>query len=249
MNQDAHQLKQKWQEVGDQISEAKYKLLNARQEQESLRGQIVPSPEKLKQVWVSPRAPFRRCTHVIVTTPQTLVDLSASIEKEKENLTKSNDQIRALGVRGEALAAADKDVTKVLRLLDELELEESRVKTLEKEHDECKAALQTNDEALHDATFREHQLNRQINSIQERTARMHRQHASKQEAAVEALDSAQREWNEVEAERKAAEAQIEQDELIVRAEREKVSHHSAHVKVAATGYSPTAEPVSRSSSA
>jgi len=212
MNQDAHQLKQKWQEVGDQISEAKYKLLNAKQEQESLRSQIVPSPEKLKK---------------------TLVDLGESIEHEKENIAECHRRARGFAAKHDALAEADKDVARALRLLDEVELEDSRVKKLDKDIEDCKAALQANDEALHEATFKEHQLNRQINSIQERTSRMHKQHASKQESAVEALDAAQREWNEVDAERKAAEEQIEQDELVIRAEREKLQRlkqqHEAEV--------------------
>lgn len=50
MKEVAQGLKHKWQEIGDQISETKYTLLSARQENDSLRAQIVPSPEKLKQV-------------------------------------------------------------------------------------------------------------------------------------------------------------------------------------------------------
>jgi kinetochore protein Nuf2 len=49
MKEVAQSLKAKWQEIGDQISETKYTLLSAKQENDSLRNQIVPSPEKLKQ--------------------------------------------------------------------------------------------------------------------------------------------------------------------------------------------------------
>lgn len=60
MKEAAQALKARWQEVGDQISETKYKLLNAKQEQDHLRAQIVPSPEKLKQVRGRSRGEWRR---------------------------------------------------------------------------------------------------------------------------------------------------------------------------------------------
>ncbi|KAJ1625477.1 Nuf2 family-domain-containing protein [Pavlovales sp. CCMP2436] len=201
MKEVAQSLKHKWQEIGDQISETKYTLLSAKQENDSLRAQIVPSPEKLKQA---------------------LTNLAESIEHEKENIGKCHDKLRRHALTSKSLTHAERDVKKVLTLVEETELEEARVDKMGKEHDDCRAHLKGNDAALHDSTFKEHQLKRQIGSIQERTTRMHKQHNSRKEAAAEAMQTAQKEWQEVEAERQATDESLGASELQLRAESEKM---------------------------
>lgn len=110
----------------------------------------------------------------------------------------------------------------MLQLVADVEAEEARVDAMSKEHDNCRTHLKANDAALHDATFKEHQFKRQIASIQERTQRMHKQHASRKEAAEEGMETATKEWEEVNAERAATEEQLHASELQLRAENEKV---------------------------
>lgn len=148
--------------------------------------------------------------------------LAESIEHEKENISKCHDKLRRHTLTAETLAHAERDVKKVLQLIDEVEGEEARVDKIAREQDECRAALKANDASLHDATFKEHQLKRQIGSIQERTTRMHKQHVSRKEAAEESMESAQKEWGDVEAERVTTEENLAASELQLRAESEKV---------------------------
>lgn len=201
MKEVAQGLKHKWQEIGEQISETKYTLLSAKQENDSLRAEIVPSPEKLKLA---------------------LVNLAESIEHEKENIAKCHDKLRKHALTSETLVHAERDVKKVLQLVEEVEGEEARVEKLSREQDDCRAHLKANDGALHDITFKEHQLKRQIGSVQERTARMHKQHTARREAAAESMATAQKEFADVERERQATEEQLQASELQQRAEAEKL---------------------------
>ena len=49
VHEDPLRLKQELEQVKDQLVENKYKVLNAKEELEQLRAQIVPDPKKLKQ--------------------------------------------------------------------------------------------------------------------------------------------------------------------------------------------------------
>lgn len=164
------------------------------------------------------RAPSRaRCA----LCAQALTSLAESIEHEKENIGKCHDKLRRHALTSETLAHAERDVRRVLELVGDVEAEAARVEGLGKEHDSCRNHLKANDAALHDATFKEHQYKRQINSVQERTQRMHKQHAVRKEAAQEGMETAAHEWREVDAERAATEEQLHATELQMRAQTEK----------------------------
>lgn len=158
---------------------------------------------------------------------QALSSLAESIEHEKESIGRCHEKLRAHALSAEALSHAERDASKVLQLVADVEAEEARVDAMGKEHDSCRTQLKANDAALHDATFKEHQFKRQIGSIQERTARMHKQHASRKEAAEEGMETASKEWEEVNAERAVTEEQLNASELQLRAESEKVRESGA----------------------
>lgn len=158
---------------------------------------------------------------------QALSSLAESIEHEKESIGRCHEKLRAHALSAEALSHAERDASKVLQLVADVEAEEARVDAMGKEHDSCRTQLKANDAALHDATFKEHQFKRQIGSIQERTARMHKQHASRKEAAEEGMETASKEWEEVNAERAVTEEQLNASELQLRAESEKVRKSGA----------------------
>lgn len=99
MKEVAQGLKHNWQEIGDQNSETKYSLLSAKQELESLRAQIVPSPEKLKQVrlgmrWRVGRTRGSRARHSSESFARTPATLAAPLPRAGADEPGRVDQAR-----------------------------------------------------------------------------------------------------------------------------------------------------------
>ena len=188
-------LKAELHKVQDAIREANLKLLNAKEENDALKEQIVPDPRKL------------RCD---------LAALHDAEMTEKAALRALEAKLAQNAKQREALERMEREVDEVIGVQSEVEGEQGKLKEVQRQLKENGERASRDDGERND---QQHQIKglMQRNALaKERIERLNEQHASRQAVAAQALADTQRAWSALEAERSQYSRQLEDNESAVR---------------------------------
>ena len=182
-------------------------VINARQDSNRLRGQIVESPEKLTQA---------------------LAELNASLANEKENLTSNERRARELLSKLEGLTGVEQDLEKIKALMLDCEAEMAK-------HDEVMGRLTADQDALacrqaemKELGLREQQLQRQGALMQEKLHRLVSQQALKRDAAKQKMESLRKEHQDILSERASVQAKVLETERVIKDFQNKITEVRRH---------------------
>lgn len=169
---DLHATKAAINEAGDAVASARYLALNARRENETLTGQVVRSPEKLR----------RR-----------IAGMGEELGAEKESLQELNAKCRELQSRLDLYGSTVEKVEKRVVNLNEYaegqrKLKEAAAAARERQHE-----LDENQEAVRELTAEEQRLRKLLNTGRDNLFRLQRQFESRKHEAQMALDKVENE--------------------------------------------------------
>ncbi|DBA85310.1 hypothetical protein WJX79_007297 [Trebouxia sp. C0005] len=219
LNNDVRTLKQQNNALADEASSAKFKLVDAQQEQLKLKGQIVESPERLQA---------------------RLEELAGGVEKERALVTDAERRSRDLQARMDTIAKVEKEVVKAIRQMEEVEIEVKKKKEVSSRVKQLRKQVNANQAELQQLEATEQHLKRQQASLTDRLSRLDNQSALKREAAVSAVEEQLKEREAIEAENAAARAKTAENEAMMRTLRERMkevqSNHDAQVSIVLEKY-------------
>lgn len=194
-------LKQQLHAVQDAIREVDVKLLDARQECDALKAQIVPDPRKLK------------CD---------LAALHNAEAEEKAAVRAVELKLAQHAKQREALERAEREVDAVLSAQAEVEGEHAKLRDVRRQLTEHGERASRDDGERNDQQHQIKTLAQRSQLARERIERLQEQHASRAGVAAEAHADAQRQWETVEAERAGQHRTTEENESAVRELRDKL---------------------------
>ncbi|DBA98352.1 hypothetical protein WJX82_002463 [Trebouxia sp. C0006] len=219
LNNDVRTLKQQNNALADEASSAKFKLVDAQQEQLKLKGQIVESPERLQA---------------------RLEELAGGVEKERALVTDAERRSRDLQARMDTIAKVEKEVVKAIRQMEEVEVEVKKKKEVSSRVKQLRKQVSANQAELQELEATEQHLKRQQASLTDRLSRLENQSALKREAAVSAVEEQLKEREAINAENAAARAKIAENEAMMRTLRERMkelqNNHDAQVSIVLEKY-------------
>lgn len=201
VQKESQALKAKLHEVQDEVREANYKLLNAKEELERLSAQIVPDPKKLKQE---------------------LAELQEAVAQEKAGVKAQEAKRRELSKQREALSRAEAKVDDLLQMQGEVRSEHAKLSgvrgtqkgiTEEQARDEAQRSEQVHQIK---ALSQRHQHGR------ERMEKQRELHSAKAEDAMVAYSNAKQQWDELHSERARHTQQKDENEAVLRELRDKL---------------------------
>lgn len=201
-------LKQQANELTDEASQLRYKLSQARSTGEDLRAQVVHSPQKIQSM---------------------LEEISASVERERAALADAERRSRDLASRLDTVSKVERDVARVVALMDESETEIKKKKEISRKVKALRAEVAGSEhEAAQLAATHQH-LKRQQAALLDRIARVKTQCEVKRQAAEGRVEEQMRNKEAIEAENAAAIAKLAENEAMIRTLRERVGElRSAH---------------------
>lgn len=209
-------LKAKTNQLTDEASDAKFKLMNLQQDCERLRGQIVQSPEKLQA---------------------SLQRLAQEVDTDRELLAEAEKRCRDLQAKMDNIAKVEREVQKCMKGLEEVEGEVGRKKEVSRKVKALREEIAAGGAELSQLTAQQQHLKRQQAALVERLQRLEHQAALRQEAAASRIDEQLKDKEAIQAENAAAVAKINENEAMVRGIRQKMeetqaSHMAAVAKAA-----------------
>ncbi|KAL0042016.1 hypothetical protein WJX77_000793 [Trebouxia sp. C0004] len=219
LSNDVRTLKQQNNALADEASSAKFKLVDAQQEQLKLKGQIVESPERLQA---------------------RLEELAGGVEKERALVMDAERRSRDLQARMDHIAKVEKEVVKAIKQMEEVEVEVKKKKEVSSRVKQLRKQVNANQAELQELEATEQHLKRQQASLTDRLSRLENQSALKREAAVSAVEEQLKEREAIEAENAAARARIAENEAMMRALRDRMkelqNNHDAQVSTVLEKY-------------
>lgn len=138
----------------------------------TLEGQIVQSPELLKQE---------------------IAMLGTQLEQERENVVVLEKKVRELVVRADTMGMTKGDIGKARKQLDGVEAEIARLNTANENCEQTKDSVVREERLLKESKAKGQQLKRQIEMIAEKIARLSHQQDMKRKAAQESIEQARKE--------------------------------------------------------
>eukprot|EP01006_Ploeotia_vitrea_P063521 TRINITY_DN85710_c0_g1_i1.p1 TRINITY_DN85710_c0_g1~~TRINITY_DN85710_c0_g1_i1.p1 ORF type:complete len:476 (+),score=299.55 TRINITY_DN85710_c0_g1_i1:131-1429(+) len=167
LREEVRQVKNESNEFGDRIATNKFHLLNAKQENDQLKSQIVKNPEKLKA---------------------SLARMQEAVSENKKELMELSAKLREYNTRFEALGRVDEKVRARTKNVEECQADLAKCRALMKEIKDAVATTQANEENIAELTSTEQHLLKQINAGQDNLYRLQRQFEQKRHATQMALD-------------------------------------------------------------
>lgn len=194
-------LKQHISELSDKSAGDKFMILNAKQENDRLRTQIVRSPEKLKR---------------------SLSDMGTAQERLKRDIRDSQGKAASLASRFEALGRLEEKVQKRIVNLDEALADHKKSKALLKEIRDAQAQLQQDEENIAELVGSEQHLKKQISAGQDKLFRLQRQFEEKRHEAQMTLDQLQNDRMLLQRSQAKDKARVEQLEALIAQKRQEL---------------------------
>ena len=190
---ESHSLKAKVQETRDATREISFQLLNAKEECESLRKQIVPDPRKLKAE---------------------LQALHDAVALEKSSIKSLEAKCSQSSKEAAAIETAEEQLNDVLKMQAEVESEAGRLKEVQRKTNEASESRLAHDTEQSELTHQVRAVKKRMNHVRERMERQKEQHAVKDQDARAALSLAERQWNELSNERERHAKQQDDSEMV-----------------------------------
>lgn len=192
---ESHQLKAKVQETRDATREISFQLLNAKEECDGLRKQIVPDPRKLKAE---------------------LQALHDAVSLEKSSIKSLEAKCSHSSKEAAAIETAEGQLNELLKVQADVESEAGRLKEAQRKINEASEARSTHDTEQSELAHQVRAVTQRMTHTRERMERQKEQHAAKDEDARAALSLAERQWGELSEERERH-AKKQDDSEMVRA--------------------------------
>ncbi len=208
LRSDLEEIKRRCKDLEDERKSTEFRLFTARQEAQRTRSQIVQSPEKLKR---------------------NIAQLNTDLEAEKSHLGSLERQQLDLRTRADAVVRVDKDVTKVVKSLEECEAERAKKKAFKAERKAAEEGVNENEKTARDLVTAEQLAKRQVQASHERAQRVNKQYSLKVQAAEQALGAARSEFDSVaRTAAQAAEQVARENQTIARLRKHIEDHKKAH---------------------
>eukprot|EP00294_Goniomonas_avonlea_P008999 CAMPEP_0114567834 /NCGR_PEP_ID=MMETSP0114-20121206/15712_1 /TAXON_ID=31324 /ORGANISM="Goniomonas sp, Strain m" /LENGTH=436 /DNA_ID=CAMNT_0001754489 /DNA_START=16 /DNA_END=1323 /DNA_ORIENTATION=- len=195
-------LKNTRQEFQDKIANDQFQLLNLTAEKNKLQAQIVQSPEKTK----------REIKNLEETVERDTVE-TADIEKRTNELQQKLD----------ALTKVQKDMKKIMTLLDEVGVEEAKCKAAKNEVRAQEKEVHTAETAKVELTAQEQALKKQYKHATERQGELNARQGLRVEAAARDLQRARELQRDAEKENKEGREKLDRLEAETRAVQHKIA--------------------------
>jgi len=154
LNEEIKEQKLQVNELNDAVSNSRFEIMAARQKVNKLKTQVVSSPEKRK-------AQMR--------------DKENDLDATKEQAATSDRRLKDLQLRKDGVAKVEKDVTKSIALMGELEAEIEKYKAEKHKLKECKALIEKCEEDLRNLGNQEQTLRRKQKVTKENSQRAKRE--------------------------------------------------------------------------
>eukprot|EP01114_Cavostelium_apophysatum_P007834 TRINITY_DN20033_c0_g1_i2.p1 TRINITY_DN20033_c0_g1~~TRINITY_DN20033_c0_g1_i2.p1 ORF type:complete len:441 (+),score=152.51 TRINITY_DN20033_c0_g1_i2:754-2076(+) len=153
------ELKGKQNEISETLNNTKFQIVNVRQDAQRLKSQIVQDPEKAKR---------------------NLQELRMQLESEKAAASDAEKRSRELQTKLDYYLRFEKEVNKVLAHAASCDKELAKKKQNTKELKASKQKLISADNVLKELNTQDSQLQRQLNSVQDKSAKLaHKQDTMK----------------------------------------------------------------------
>lgn len=187
-------LKAQANSLTDEASQLRYKLSQARSTGEDLRAQIVQSPQKIEAM---------------------VEEMSSAVERERVAFADAERRIRELASRLEIASRLEKDIAKVVALMEETEVEISKKKEVSKQVKALRSEVATSEHEASQLAAQHQHLKRQQAALIERIERVRAQCEVKRQAAEGKVEEQLRNKEAIEAENAAALAKLAENEAMV----------------------------------
>eukprot|EP00048_Salpingoeca_helianthica_P012007 m.173712 g.173712 ORF g.173712 m.173712 type:complete len:438 (-) comp15311_c0_seq1:75-1388(-) len=166
-----HKLKEEFTGIIDAISSTALAVQTVQQDNVRLKGRIVQSPERMRRE---------------------MAEVAAGLERERETASTAERSFQTHAAATQGFEAAKLDVTKAIRLAEELVRDVARTKqaegTLEEVRDEAEKAQRH----LQETNHREQHAAQLLSSAKQRQTRLVQKHELKRVTATQAMDERQR---------------------------------------------------------
>jgi kinetochore protein Nuf2 len=182
-------------ESGEQLGNLKSDIAGVRQDNARLSAVIVPDSERFKRE---------------------LTTLGVTLDKERHATDEIERRGRELKAKTEAMAKLQKEVAKLQKLLEDTEVERTKLKDANRSMKEMQANIGKAEQKTHEAEQELVNLNKQLASMADKLQRLQKRHAAKREQASAALEEARAERSRFELEAQATRQKMEQNDAAVR---------------------------------
>lgn len=171
------------------------------EECQDLEKQIVRNPEQLRQQ---------------------IEGLSKSVESARNSFQQGEQRRSELLQRNEFVKRAEKDISKSLLLMKEIESDQSRLRAAKNELKDQRSEIDSVRESTASSENQQAHLHRQINAMQDKIARMRRKNESDMEAARDASEDAMKERRMIIKAREQQQAAFESNQQAITEMRDRI---------------------------
>lgn len=212
------------QEYTDKLANDKFLVLNAQQENEKLKSQVVRSPEKLKRA---------------------LTTMDEDVVARKEDVEQLAAKLRELQSRHLALEKLDNKLAKRVAEIGECANDKTRIADIHKESKAKLAAVSREEDSVRELTAAAEHLQRQVNNNQDKLFQLQKTSEQKRYAAQQALDETERKKMELSYSIQQDRSQLDSNQAIIQRKQQEhqwlKSEHDREMSVLRERYSNFAD--------